>query len=581
MTQPGVAHHCGGLRTGIKDALPGPLRLLFWMLRGRRRADVAAACRFLASGPSRLSVAGRMGLLERLYAVHASVTSAHTQPEALTVVRAILELPAGTPGCVVEAGCYKGGSTAKWALAARLVGRSVVAFDSFEGLPPNTEAHETTLLGEVPDFSAGKYAGTLDEVRRNLARFGVLETCTLVPGWFDQTMPAFTQPIAVAYLDVDLVSSTRTCVTHLYPLLQPGGALFSQDGHLPLIVALLSDEAFWRDEVGCPRRSSPALAGTSCSASGRWPRRPVPRDEQGRARRRRRRRRAPGVPPAARAAPARLAGRCGPCGRPGPGVPRPLGRDTAALLRGGRVGRPFEEGEIADTNVVFGSGAAVHGGEVVFVPSASTTDALFYRDEPPGTRLQLPALPARVRRRRPRPPLHLLSSGERVGAGGHRPLRAGGAHPRGRRASAPAPEPGRVRPVSAERGKPLPPPFHGFEDYRHYLVSRYGALAANARDLGRRLPMRILSTQSRGYDTTAINAVPPLRHRRRVHRDAGQGGAAASPRATRDWRRTTTAPRSARPSACRRFPSTGARSSAISPTSTSTTRRSTPTRTPI
>ena len=55
-----------------------------------------------------------------------------------------------------------------------------------------------------------------------------------------------------AYLDVDLVSSTRTCIKYLYPLLVPGGVLFSQDGHLPLVVQLLNNESSG-DEAGCFR----------------------------------------------------------------------------------------------------------------------------------------------------------------------------------------------------------------------------------------------------------------------------------------------------------------------------------------
>ena len=51
-------------------------------------------------------------------------------------------------------------------------------------------------------------------------------------------------------LDVDLLSSTRTCLIHLVPRLRPGGALFTQDGHLEAVVALLRDARFWLDEVG-------------------------------------------------------------------------------------------------------------------------------------------------------------------------------------------------------------------------------------------------------------------------------------------------------------------------------------------
>lgn len=60
---------------------------------------------------------------------------------------------------------------------------------------------------------------------------------------------------------------------------------------------------------------------------------------------------------------------------------------------------------------------------------------------------------------------------------------------------------------ASERGKPLPPEFATFNDYFTYLSGCYGRLARNARDSNRSRPMAIFSTQSRGYDTTAANAV--------------------------------------------------------------------------
>src|SRR5690606_24245892 len=106
-------------------------------------------------------------------------------------VGAILAMPPSTGGVVVEAGCFKGGSTAKLSLAAQTVGRRLVVFDSFAGLPDHGEAHGATIFGDVTDFYPGRYAGRLDEVRANVEAFGSLETCEFVEGWFDDTMPGF------------------------------------------------------------------------------------------------------------------------------------------------------------------------------------------------------------------------------------------------------------------------------------------------------------------------------------------------------------------------------------------------------
>src|SRR6185295_14469945 len=94
------------------------------------------------------------------------------------------------------------------------------------------------------------FAGRLPEVRRTVRRFGALEACDFHKGWFADTLPGFDGPVDVALLDVDLVSSTRTCLVHLVPRLRAGGVVFTQDGHLQGVVALLREARFWRDEVG-------------------------------------------------------------------------------------------------------------------------------------------------------------------------------------------------------------------------------------------------------------------------------------------------------------------------------------------
>ena len=187
----------------------------------------------------------------------------------LALVQAMCEAPAGS---VVEAGCYKGGSTAKLSIGAKLTGRRLVAFDSFQGIPQNAEPHDRTISprldalvgGPVGPFRAGTWVGSLEEVTATVRRFGEIDVCRFVPGWFDETMPTFEdpEPVAVVYLDVDLAASTRTCLRYLYPRMAPGGVLFSQDGALPLVVEVFRDEAFWAEQVGCPR---PPMEGVGTS----------------------------------------------------------------------------------------------------------------------------------------------------------------------------------------------------------------------------------------------------------------------------------------------------------------------------
>lgn len=49
--------------------------------------------------------------------------------------------------------------------------------------------------------------------------------------------------------------------------------------------------------------------------------------------------------------------------------------------------------------------------------------------------------------------------------------------------------------------------FSCFQEYENYLKEAYGRIAENARHPGRARPLHIYSTQSRGYDSTAVNSI--------------------------------------------------------------------------
>lgn len=192
----------------------------------------------------------KLFIVKQLYQIDFNIISPHTQYEMLSFILVMLKLAPEIKGNIVEAGCYKGISTAKFSLAANIIHRTLVVFDSFEGIPQNDENHYKSIFGRKVNFKKGDYCGTLDEVKNNVAKYGKIENCRFIKGWFDDTMPNFKEPIAAIYLDVDLALSTRTCLKFLFPLLSKGGTLFSQDGHLPLVLDVFNDEKFWLDEVG-------------------------------------------------------------------------------------------------------------------------------------------------------------------------------------------------------------------------------------------------------------------------------------------------------------------------------------------
>ena len=223
------------IKEAIKPFIPRALLKLKRDLHDYRRAKVDAVPGALLkySPHPRYPYLARKQLAERMLKAHQGLRCLHTQAETTAVVRAILDAPTAIPGVIVEAGCFKGGSTAKLSIAAKMAGRQLMVFDSFEGLPE--------VSPEESYLHAGAFAGTLAEVRANVDQYGEIATCTFIKGWFHETLPQFHTPVVAAFVDVDLRDSVKTCLEHLYPLLIPGGSIFSHDGHIPVCVALMAN----------------------------------------------------------------------------------------------------------------------------------------------------------------------------------------------------------------------------------------------------------------------------------------------------------------------------------------------------
>lgn len=110
--------------------------------------------------------------------------------------------PVNRDGVVLEFGVYTGSSITK--IARRFPERRVFGFDSFEGLPEDWRG----------GFGKGAFGlgGRMPEVPANV---------TLVPGWFDATLPAFDaslgpgETVALMHVDCDIYSSTKTIFSAL------------------------------------------------------------------------------------------------------------------------------------------------------------------------------------------------------------------------------------------------------------------------------------------------------------------------------------------------------------------------------
>lgn len=191
-------------------------------------------------------------LFKRLNNIGRNVLCAHNPSHALEFILDMLRAPRDVEGCFVEAGCFKGGSTAKFSIIAKMLQKKLIVFDSFEGLPNNNEGHETSLQGHSIKgwFEGGAFACSLDEARKNIFTYGEIDVCRFVPGWFENSLPSLKDPVLAAFIDVDLADSTKTCLEYIYPKLVNGGVICSQDGDFPLVIDVFKDLTFWRNEVG-------------------------------------------------------------------------------------------------------------------------------------------------------------------------------------------------------------------------------------------------------------------------------------------------------------------------------------------
>jgi O-methyltransferase len=175
--------------------------------------------------------------------------------EHITMATRIMQISRSTSGCVVECGCYAGGSTANLSLVCSLTGRQLEVFDSFQGLPNMSESDRTyTRLGPQDShtftYTMGEFQSSLKETKANVSRWGDVRVCTFNVGYFEKTLPNFSSEVAFAFLDVDLRSSLETCVEHLWPLLQEGSYLFTHEAQEVEVVSLFFDREWWQKRLG-------------------------------------------------------------------------------------------------------------------------------------------------------------------------------------------------------------------------------------------------------------------------------------------------------------------------------------------
>jgi hypothetical protein len=189
-----------------------------------------------------LTLADRLKLLVRFLRIDWHVLHSH-RPSEIASVCAVLAQRSARPGEVmVEAGCWNGGSAAKFSLVCKLRGYRLRLYDSFEGVERMN--HLATQRGY--NFS-GEYVASEATVRANLERFGAPDVCSVHKGWFAATLAhsPVADPVRVVFIDCDSAKGTQEVLLGVVPALTSDGVVFSQDFHIAPVRELLQDQRTW------------------------------------------------------------------------------------------------------------------------------------------------------------------------------------------------------------------------------------------------------------------------------------------------------------------------------------------------
>jgi len=204
-----------------------------------------------------LGVREKLALLRQFRINNREVERGSTIVEHLELAKGILAIPPEVEGAVVECGCYKGGVSVNLSLVCKAVGRRFLICDSFEGLPPVAEydqvhvAPHHTAEGITGHYEEGEFsAGSIDVVKENLRRYGSLEVCDFLVGYFDESMARLDTSVAMAFLDVDLIDSLRPCLVAIWPRLAIGCRVYVHEADDLDFVATFFEREWWEREIG-------------------------------------------------------------------------------------------------------------------------------------------------------------------------------------------------------------------------------------------------------------------------------------------------------------------------------------------
>lgn len=182
--------------------------------------------------------------------VEEKIVCAHEISDSLYIAhKALTDHP--KEGVIAEFGCFNGGMSAKLSILAAKLGKKLVIFDSFQGLPcdakyktynPNLE-----ILG---DFHRTQFAQSLDTVRKNIEDNGDISVCEFIPGWIEDTLPTTNYVYSTVFIDVDIIETAQFIIKNIWNKIESDG-LFTHESCIKDYMDRLLCPIWWKENFNC------------------------------------------------------------------------------------------------------------------------------------------------------------------------------------------------------------------------------------------------------------------------------------------------------------------------------------------
>ena len=205
----------------------------------------------------------RIVLINRILEILKNINSASSVQSLTTLLKKVISLPPVSSGVIVECGSFEGASTSVLSIGAKLVDRKLIVYDSFEGLP-DVETNEPRYYPHLSVYGyylKGMYSATEEKVAKNIKLYGEIVNVEFRKGLFEDTLKKHQERIDFIFMDVDLSSSTKTCIKYLWPKLNENSYIFSDDACDMDVVKLWFDKEWWNKNFSI---DPPGYIGSGC-----------------------------------------------------------------------------------------------------------------------------------------------------------------------------------------------------------------------------------------------------------------------------------------------------------------------------